>query len=362
MLQPLRPSWPSYWVALTLIAGCGADENKSESTPYDPAPDGPVPLVVSLVDASGLSLSTDANQNTELVSATTTNFFTATFSMPMDANTLQSGSITLLCDGETLPLADVRPAPTDTDATVFDIELDRQAPPQAVCTLSLSSDIQSESGGALEATEYRYTTRCASDSTFSDERVFYECWKTQNIPESATLAFDSLVIDFTTVSSTNNATMPYIYKHVEGDFDLVLHVSQRNSNQDWEEIGLMVTSETPAMWTDSFTLGLYFGGQFQDENVYVQEHEDGSGSRIEAESYRGRSLYLRIIREEDVFEGFYSSNGVDWIEPETSRFTVDQLSDPISVGIYGATGNTRGNFEVTIESFTFQSGGAIGHD
>jgi hypothetical protein len=325
-----------------------------------------VPTIKSLVDANSVSLSTTASKNTTLLSAKTTNTYKVTFSESMDATSLNTDNIDVECDSKDQAIASIKADTKGSDSIAdneFIITLKNQLPQYTECEMFFSSDIGDLDDTDLEIAKYTFTTMCASSETFGDSDIFDECWATDNLPSSATVSFnDNIVMNFTSVSSSDKTNIPFIYKHVEGDFEAILHISGRNSDEGTEEIGLAVSTETPSIWDESIHIALYYSAGFGDENTYSNHYSGGSAQSIAtATTYTNKEIYFKVKREGNKYTTSYSSDGSTWTKD--GEFTsVTNIGNKASVGIFGATANTKGDFSTTIESFTFLSGNAVDQD
>ncbi|MFH1355610.1 MAG: Ig-like domain-containing protein [bacterium] len=325
-----------------------------------------VPTIKSLVDADSISLSQTASKNTTLISAKTTNTFKVTFSESMDITSINTDNISVECDGKDQAITSIKADSKGSDDIAdneFIITMKSQLPQYTECDMVFTSDIGDLDDTDLEETTYTFTTACASSDTFNDSDVFDACWDVDNISSSASVSFsDNLVMNFTSVSSSDKTNIPFIYKLVEGDFEAVIHVSKRNSDEGTEEIGLAVSTETPAIWGDSVHIGLYYSAGFGDENTYSNHYKnDAVQSIATATTYTAKEIYLKVTRTGNNYTTYYSSDGSTWTKD--GDFTnVTNIGQTASVGVFGATGNTKGDYAVTIDSFTFNSGSAIDQD
>jgi len=326
---------------------------------------GVAPTITKFVDSDDTELSDNPAENTTRLSAKTTNKYTVTFSETMNPESLTSENFYLFCDGTEQSMASIEAATNgedDIENNEWVITMDDQLPQYAECTLTFGEEITDMDNFNLEEVTYVWNTLCASSTEFGSEGAFEACWTTVNIPSGATLSYGSLIMNFTPVNSSTDADMPFIYKLVNGDFEVVLYVSSRNSDEGTEEIGIMVSTEEPGLWINSVHVGLYYSAGFGDENVYSNEYDTSTAQSIAtATTFTGTDLYLKMKREDAIYTTSRSTDGKTWTQD--AQFTdVAQIHDVASLGIYGATGNTNGDFSVTIDSFTFESGNAVDQD
>lgn len=138
--------------------------------------------------------------------------------------------------------------------------------------------------------------------------------------------------------------VPFRYRYVQGDFEVILHASTRFTG-NYEQAGIMVR-ESPEVW---MTCGFQvFDEQPQASAVITRDTSDWSLLPLPETQ---ESMYFVVKRTRECVECFYSNDGFNWTQIRQAVLTE---SSKLMVGMYGACPQGDG-FEVVFEHFTIKS-------
>jgi len=172
-------------------------------------------------------------------------------------------------------------------------------------------------------------------------------------PDTLRVTYAGKAIDFTEADGVttigaagadiwgNADQMRYAYQTLSGDADLIVRVDSIDNVVDaWAKAGLIIRQDlTPgSIYSGTFlTGGNGGGGTFQ----WRSELDGGSSSNRDLEGTIDidPGYYIRLVREGDTFTGYFSADGIEWLQ----EGTIDvPMVDPVYVGL-GVTSHSSGN-------------------
>ncbi|MEK7675295.1 MAG: PA14 domain-containing protein, partial [Verrucomicrobiota bacterium] len=186
----------------------------------------------------------------------------------------------------------------------------------------------------------------------------------QNITADPALWPDDVVAyseaDFDLISSgsanwSNYDEATFVYEEVTGDFDKVVRVEYHDPTSQWARAGMAATPKTDEGVSRADVTGGYLMAPryMLRANPAVQWNGTGGNNQNEADwrdieggNYGGTgtgtpaypNAWLRMQRSGQVFNGFYSSDGVNWTAYGSHTYTVSdttaEMPATLLVGIY----------------------------
>ncbi len=337
-------------LSLAFAFGCGgSSDSDSESS---------TPSIESLTDSNDNAISADETQNTTRLSGLATNTYTVNFNTFMDADTVTDSNITFSCDESSQEIASI--TATSSENRSFTITPTNRLPQYTNCTMTFGSGITSLAEVELGETSFTWPTTCASSDEFENSETLAGCWSQENTFNAAVIDIDETTADSMTFTYTDfrsdAETGPFVYKTVTGDFDVSTFISDCNYDENTEASGMVVTLSPDVHPENVAFIGLMYDGSAQ---IGYTVTEAGSVTRNYI-AYAFSLAYLRINRNDDVFNLYVSTDGDEW----TLAYSFDGsfLGETVSLGFSGQTLNTNGDLVTTYDYLRFLEGQAVDQD
>ena len=160
-------------------------------------------------------------------------------------------------------------------------------------------------------------------------------------------------------------TVPRVTRTVSGDFQMTVKVlnSSAPSKDVKHEEGWACTRAGLFVSGDGFAVEIHAFQYFSAVNGVLPENPNrtvwvdtwyprgGSGSGLKA-TEAGKSIYLRLIRKDNVVSALYSFDGKEWSRPFTPRQKLD-FPDGVTVGVF-LTHSTHQVVDATFDGFSVE--------
>ncbi|SHJ61100.1 Tfp pilus assembly protein, tip-associated adhesin PilY1 [Desulfatibacillum alkenivorans DSM 16219] len=148
-------------------------------------------------------------------------------------------------------------------------------------------------------------------------------------------------------SSVDEYAALYLTK-VEGDFEAVVEIVNKNSTSGYSKCGLMFRNDI----SDSYdSLGYACVGLTDSYGFFA--YYDSTNNGILNNSYtKGSTVYpswVKVVRTGDVFSSYYSTDGTNWVYMRD--MTVNTANDTIDIGIYLTAYNSGSTKYVEFDNF-----------
>ena len=134
----------------------------------------------------------------------------------------------------------------------------------------------------------------------------------------------------------------------KGDFEITVKVSG-GLTQDFQSVGLIAFAGNANMVTMERRSHSYMGG-----NVFcLSTYQGNYAEHNTPETDSNAPAYLKMVKQGNVFTGFYSYDGISWtkIGQTITNASVANSSD-LKIGLVARSGSYSAEMEVTYESFT----------
>ena len=125
----------------------------------------------------------------------------------------------------------------------------------------------------------------------------------------------------------------YVYKELNGDGSIVAQIHSVSYAADWSKAGVMIRETLDADSSHAFML-LTPNGRRAMQNRPVRSNTSVSAhSATDAITF---PFWVKIVRQGNQFTGYYSQNGVDWVQqPDDENTGADASPNPQTISMIG---------------------------
>ncbi len=149
----------------------------------------------------------------------------------------------------------------------------------------------------------------------------------------------------------NKDQLHFVYQTINGDFTIIARITSMQKTKKFASAGLMIRNN---LEPNSQMVKFYVS---YISDVSSPPYHCSFGSRMEIDSNFSSGgediqeipIYLKLVRNGNVFSGFYSADGNTWTPSFYNSYTV-AMSDPVYVGMFVFSYD-----ENTLETDTFDN-------